>query len=91
MLFRSMKNYIVIKCNKNREYKYRKSISKFEEEIKDTRLIRIHNSILVNLQYVNKIENNELYIDHNNLKLPVSRLKYKHVKSKYIDYLRNKY
>lgn len=86
-----MKNYVVIKCNKNREYKYRKSISKFEEEIKDTRLIRIHNSILVNLQYVNKIENNELYIDYNNLKLPISRLKNKYVKSKYIDYLRNKY
>ena len=86
-----MKNYVVIKCNKNREYKYRKSISKFEEEIKDTRLIRIHNSILVNLQYVNKIENNELYIDYNNLKLPISRLKNKYVKSKYIDYLRSKY
>ncbi len=86
-----MKNYIVIKCNKNREYKHRKSISKFEEEVNDTRLIRIHNSILVNLQYVNKIENNELYIDYNNLKLPISRLKNKYVKSKYIDYLRNKY
>lgn len=86
-----MKNYVVIKCNKNREYKYRKSISKFEEEIKDTRLIRIHNSILVNLQYVNKIENNELYIDYNNLKLPISRLKNNYVKSKYIDYLRSKY
>lgn len=85
-----MKNYIVINCNKNIEFKVRKSISKIEEEINDNRLIRIHNSILVNLHYVNKIENNEIYIN-NNMKLPVSRLKFKYVKSMYIDYLRNKY
>lgn len=74
-------------CINNEVIKARISLSALESIIDDSRFIRIHNSVLINLKYVQRIDQKEIYLSIGNHHFLISRLRYKSVKTSYLSYI----
>ncbi|MDE7007155.1 MAG: LytTR family transcriptional regulator, partial [Lachnospiraceae bacterium] len=67
-------------------YSIYKKLDEIEEELKGMGFIRIHQSFLVNLRYVDKISSYVLYLS-NGQELSVPKARYPAVKKQYMQYI----
>jgi DNA-binding LytR/AlgR family response regulator len=84
--FEKMSNDLIIH-SVSKEYKIRKSISLLDKELNSADFIRVHNSYVVNVKYIEKFNYKEITI--NDLLIPVSRSYVKIAKDLYFNYLRS--
>lgn len=80
------RNTIIHTINEN--YKSNVGINKLEKELEDKNFIRCHNSFLINLEHINKIDSNSVKL--NNHEVPVSRHKIKDLKIRFTSFLGDK-
>lgn len=83
----SNRNYIIINTINGKQYRYKDSINKKENELEDYGFIRTHMGYLVNERYIQHINNDNVIIT-NNQKIPISRSRIQYVQQKLIEALR---
>ena len=69
----------------NQTYSLYKKLDEIEEELKGTDFIRVHQSFLVNMRYIEKISGYVLYLN-NGKELSVPKARYPTVKRQYIEF-----
>ncbi len=87
IFIRAQGNYVNIRSKESELMGY-DSIKTMEEQIKGTTMLRAHKSYLANLQYVRKINRDELQMT-NGLQVPLGRKYYQSVKEAYHAFLKN--
>lgn len=83
----SRRNDIIIHTVNHKEFKFRDSINKKDEEVKNYGFIRVHNAYLVNQKYIYSIKG-DFVILKDKIEIPVSRSKKSFVQQKLLEYLR---
>ncbi|MDO4198526.1 MAG: LytTR family DNA-binding domain-containing protein [Erysipelotrichaceae bacterium] len=83
--FEVVSNYIYIHTSHS-EIKERKTLKKLEEELINTRFIRIDQNFIVNCDYINSISEDTLYMK-NDIVLKIPKRNLKEVTEKYYTYL----
>lgn len=78
----SHRNYIIVCLKNNEEFKVRGTIKKWEELLKDTQILRVNRTCLVNIEYILKLDKNNIYISSNKI-IPLGK--------KYADFFLEKY
>ena len=73
--------------NDNKDFIANGNLKDIENEIAEYGFIRIHQSYLVNFQYINIIKQKEIVLD-NGQSLPISRGKYENVKMQFVRFSR---
>jgi len=68
------------------QYTYYASLSEAEEKLKKYDFVRIHKGYLVNMAYIQRINKNNVVLK-NNIALPLSERRYKHVFDSFTSYL----
>lgn len=77
---------ITIHC-KNNVYQIRSSMKKISQELCDSGFYRVHNSFLVNFQYIDRIASNEVTLS-NGVVIPISRSNKKGFQLAFQQYMR---
>lgn len=77
--------YIDIHTN-SEKITLRKKISDLEKVLPDKYFVRCHRSYIVNVKYIKSITKNNVLLE-NELKIPISRGKYKEINDVFIDYV----
>lgn len=72
----------------NETYKSNLGINKLEKELEDKNFVRCHNSFLINLEHINKIDASSVKLY--NYEVPVSRHKIKELKLRFTSFLGDK-
>jgi len=89
MYLKSSQHYVdIIRYGKSAWKTFRARLDDVEEQVKGSCFVRIHNRYLVNLHFVEYIEENTCVLS-NDEKLPISRTYITETKNKYYDFLRN--
>ena len=83
---KAQKNYVEI-CCKDKVMSGYDSIKDLEERLKETTLLRIHKSFLVNLQYVSDVNYTDIVM-LDGTKIPVGRSYYKEYREAYFAYVK---
>lgn len=76
-----MQYYHVLSKSGMIDYNVRDRLSKYEKNLSEYGFVRIHQSFLVNTEFIKKVYNYKAELKYIGLELPVSRDKYKEVKS----------
>lgn len=83
---KAQKNYVEI-CCKDKVMSGYDSIKVLEERLKETTLLRIHKSFLVNLQYVSDVTYNGITLFDGTV-IPVGRMYYMEYREAYFTYVK---
>ncbi len=86
LYFEALDREIRVVCSKN-EYLFYGKFSIVFDELSNKGFIQPHRSYIVNYEFINSLESNQIIMSNNDI-IPVSRRKYKEVKQYHIDYLR---
>lgn len=78
------KDMLIHTINKNFEVRY--SLEKIEKDLNLDKFVRCHKSFIVNLSYVENIKSNSAILESGE-EIPVSRYRYKDVKTKFLKFL----
>lgn len=78
---------LTVYMNNNKNFIANGNLKDIENEIAEYGFIRIHQSYLVNFQYINIIKQKEIVLD-NGERLPISRGKYENVKMQFVRFSR---
>ena len=72
--------------NNLEEYRLYRSLEEVAKQVKEGNFIRIHKSVLINMEYVDRINNYKVYLK-NGMDFDISRERYQMVKMNYESYL----
>lgn len=72
--------------DKEKVYTLYETLNKMENELEASGLVRIHQSFLVNIKNIMNISGHSVILS-NDIKLPISKSRYKDIKNKFIDYI----
>ena len=87
VMYIESKSYQLFFCTNNlEEYRLYRSLEKVAKQVKESNFIRIHKSVLINMEYVDRISNYKVYLK-NGMDFDISRERYQMVKMNYESYL----
>lgn len=83
----SKHNYAEITTDNGDKYRYRSTLSKLEDDLKDFDFVRVHAAFLVNMKHIQKIKNDTILLS-NGEQINISRRLHKQVCKLYSGYMR---
>lgn len=88
--FECQSHYVVI-YEKKREYRICKSMTELYNQIDRTMFCRVHNSFIVNFNYIREIRESEILLHNTDKRIPISRTYKKMAMQDFLDFKERRY